>query len=88
MTSSTAKSIVARGQFGALYMLGHIRSSLPLPPKIDSMVMMKTCKENDQSTCFNGLKSEFSILWDLCHTNVIQLVGYSAEEQFNGVNIK
>lgn len=44
---------------------------------------MKGCNENE-THFYNGLKAELNILYDLCHTNVIHLIGYCTEVENNG----
>ncbi|ODN05936.1 Fibroblast growth factor receptor 1 [Orchesella cincta] len=77
---SISKSIAARGQFGASFMLGRIRTNVDrfLPTEIEGKTMVKSCTESEK--CFNGLRSEMNILHDLCHSNVLQLIGYCVED--------
>lgn len=56
----------------------------PLLSNIDKTktTMMKFCWENEDGQCYNGLKAEMNILYDLSHRNVVQLVGYSFVKNF------
>ncbi|CAL8096152.1 unnamed protein product [Orchesella dallaii] len=77
---SISKSIAARGQFGASYMLGRIRTNADkfLPTEIETKAMVKSCCESEK--CFSGLRSEMNIMHDLSHTNILQLIGYCVED--------